>query len=323
MIRGLVRKVVNIIKAAIHLSIRVICRVVLLKCILRWFVRKSLHSKNNPGWLDRIMASLSSVIPIDDIDNFEDAGMGINVVTKPDDHHVVATTYWRGFNYIDAETVAVFCERARFANTILDIGANWGYYSLLAGSVAPNARIVAFEPHPFWFQQLKRNVTANRFENIQVENLALSDQCGNSSFYLGSSPGTSSLVKEYQDKYDPTEININTITLDKYMRDNSQNGNKMIDLIKLDVEFHESAVLAGAKSIIKQCNPDIICEVIPDSDGTYNYEYRTANREDIMDILGKLGYSFYWFSDCGLKKENILKGHYPLSNYLFTTRLDP
>jgi len=92
MIRGLVRKVVNIIKAAIHLSIRVICRVVLFKRILRWFVRKVLNSKNNPGWLDRIMASLCSVIPIDDIDNFEDAGMGINVVTKPDDHYVVATT---------------------------------------------------------------------------------------------------------------------------------------------------------------------------------------------------------------------------------------
>ena len=318
----LVGKLVNIIKASVRLSIGVICRVVLLKRILRWLVRKVLHSKNNLGGLDRSMTRLSSVIPIDDIDNFEDPGMGINVVTKPDDHHVVATTYWRGFNYIDAETVAVFCERARFANTILDIGANWGYYTLLAGSVAPNARIVAFEPHPLWFQELKRNVTANRFENIQVENLALSDQCGNSSFYLGSSPSTSSLVKEYHDKYDSTEINVNTLTLDEYMREHRQNGNKMIDLIKLDIEFHEGAMLAGAKSIIKKYNPDIICEVIPDSDGTYNYEYRTANREAVMDIMGKLGYSFYWISDCGLVKENILKGHYPLSNYLFTTRSD-
>jgi len=141
MIRGLVRKLMNIIKASISQSLRIIWRIVLFKRILRRFGCKIHYSNNNLGGLDRIMTSLSSVIPIDDIDNFEDAGMGINVVTKPDDHHVVATTYWRGFSYIDAETVAVFCERARFADTILDIGANWGYYTLLAGSVAPNARI--------------------------------------------------------------------------------------------------------------------------------------------------------------------------------------
>ena len=76
MIRGLVRKVVNIIKAAIRLSIRTICRVVLLKRVMRGFIRKVLHRKNNPCWLDRTMTKLGSVIPIDDIDNFEDSWGG-------------------------------------------------------------------------------------------------------------------------------------------------------------------------------------------------------------------------------------------------------
>ena len=97
MITNLIRKLANIIKIVVRISIRIICSVVLLKRILRWFVRKGLHSKNNPGWLDRIMASLSSVIPIDDIDNFEDAERGIKVITKPKDHNVVATTYWRRY----------------------------------------------------------------------------------------------------------------------------------------------------------------------------------------------------------------------------------
>ena len=69
---------------------------------------------------------------------------------------------------------------------------------------------------------------------------------------MGVSPGTSSLVKEYHDKNDSTDINVITTTLDEYMREHKQNGNKMIDLIKLDIEFHESAMLTGAKSIIKQ-----------------------------------------------------------------------
>lgn len=321
MITDLVGKLVNIIKASVRGLIGVICRVVLLKRILRWLVRKVLHNKNNPYWLDRIMAGFSSVIPIGDIDNFEDSGrVGVKVVTKPDDHYVVATTFWRGLGYIDAETVAVFCDRARFADTILDIGANWGYYTLMAGSVAPNAKIVAFEPHPLWFQELKKNVTVNRFENIHVENLAVSDQCGKSSFYLGSSPSTSSLVKEYNDKNDLTEIIVNTITLNEYMREQRHINNQRIDLIKLDVELHEGAVLAGAKYIIKKCNPDIICEVLPDETNTI--DIRIANREAIQDILTEFRYKFYWISEHGLVKEGVIQGHYPLSNYLFTTRSD-
>lgn len=247
---------------------------------------------------------------------------GVKVVTKPDYHYDVATTFWRGLGYINAETVAVFCERARFADTILDIGANWGYYTLLAGSVAPNAKIVSFEPNPFWFQELKKNVTANRFgfENIHVESFAVSDSSGKGSFYLGSTPGTSSLVKEYNKDENPTEITVERISLDEYVRNQSYMNNRQIDLIKLDVELHESAVLKGAKDTIRCWKPDIICEVLPPE--THTKDIRNANMEVIQKILSEFGYEFYWISDKGLVKEDVLQGHFPLSNYLFTTCLD-
>ncbi len=321
----LLAKVGNMLKTTVRLLIETICRVVLLKRSLRWLIRRILQSARLPGWFERILARLSSVIPIDDIESFEAServrGKKIHVATRPIDHWVVAATYWRGFGFIDAETIAVFCERARFADTILDIGANWGYYTLLAASIAPNARIVAFEPHPFWFERLQKNVTVNQFKNVRVENLAGGSNCGKRHFYLDNkSPGVSSMVYEYV-KYDnPTEIIVNTTSIDEYLCEQTGGEQWRVDLIKLDVEVYEGAVLAGAKSVLQEFKPDIICEVLPDE--THTIDIRIANREAIQEILTDLGYKFYWISAHGLVKEDVIQGHFPLVNYLSTTHFD-
>ncbi len=311
------------LKKSGRLLIEKVCRVVLLKRSLRWLIRRILHSARLPGWFDRILAKLSGVIPIDDIESFEAServrGRKMHVATRPIDHWAVAATYWRGFGFIDAETIAVFCERASIADTILDIGANWGYYTLLAGAINPSAQIIAFEPHPFWFEQLLNNIKVNEFKNVRVENLAVSDSSGNSTFYLGGSPGVSSLVKEYNQDENPTEITVNTISLAEYAREQKFCKRRRIDLIKLDVEIYESAVLAGAKSILRRFKPDIICEVLPDE--THTIDIRIANREAIQEILSELMYTAYWISNKGLVREDVIQGHYPFPNYLFTARL--
>jgi len=315
------KKVIIVLRKAERLVIEKICKVVLLNRSLRWITRRLLHSKRIPGWLNRVLTSMSSFIVVDDIEYFESqghyAGSKITCLTKPTDHYVVASIYWRGFGCIDPETVAVFCERVRFADTILDIGANWGFYTLLAGSVAPNATVIAFEPHPFWFGQLKENMSANSF-NVHVENLGVGETIGTAPFYLNNEhPSSSTMVRDFANTDNMTEISVPVTTIDSYVhRQVGSAEHRRIDLIKIDVETYEGHVLAGGKSVLREFQPDIICEILPE----YNIQSRIANKKIIHDILAEFGYVAYWISDNGLMREDFIKGHsLPFPNYLFTT----
>jgi FkbM family methyltransferase len=258
---------------------------------------------------------MSSAVPIDDIKKFTEYCMGKKIVcaTKPSEHWVVAKFYWEGCASIDAESLAVFCKRVCSSDVILDIGANWGYYTLLAGAIAPHAKIIAFEPHPFWFEQLKRNVIINNFKNVRVERLAVGEMAGSAPFYIDNQhPSTSSMVKEFTRDEHTTKIITEVVCIDSFVK---QNKIDKISLIKIDVEAYESAVLSGGKSVLQTHRPDIICEVLPDE----GMGYREANRKAIQTIVTELGYQAYWMSNTGLVREEIIQGHYPLANYLLTT----
>src|SRR3954464_3973004 len=68
------------------------------------------------------------------------------------------------------------------ANTILDVGANAGIYSLVAKAVHPDARVYAFEPVERIFSHLKDNCALNGFD-VVCEPFALSDHDGEAVIY--------------------------------------------------------------------------------------------------------------------------------------------
>ena len=69
----------------------------------------------------------------------------------------------------------------------MDVGASVGYYTLLlARLVGPSGRVYAFEPIPRDFAILKRNVKANGYQNVVLENRAVSDINGIERFYISS-----------------------------------------------------------------------------------------------------------------------------------------
>ncbi len=89
--------------------------------------------------------------------------------------------YWEGplkFEYTD-----IFLDLIKKINCFYDVGANIGYYSLLAATINPRLQAISFEPAtgPLFF--LKENVRINDLSNIRVESLALSDRSGEIDFY--------------------------------------------------------------------------------------------------------------------------------------------
>lgn len=131
----------------------------------------------------------------------------------------------------------------REGQTFIDIGANKGDFSLLASRIVGQyGKVIAFEPHPENCQWLERSVAKNRYHNISVQRLAISDKRGTASLYLGQKSGFHTLLPGKEQR-DSGEISVSTELLDDLLSDS---GIRKVDAIKIDVEGAEKMVLDGA-----------------------------------------------------------------------------
>jgi len=139
--------------------------------------------------------------------------------------------------------------------TVVDIGASVGYYSFLASALVGNTGMVyAFEPSTYSFEKFTANIQRNAIKNIEPYRIGLGDtECEKEMFNsVGDNP---------ENIHAPTFIPQDThlehwrsigflpiMRLDKFWEDNHL-GN--IDLVKIDVEGFESAVLGGMINLFK------------------------------------------------------------------------
>lgn len=131
--------------------------------------------------------------------------------------------------------------------TVIDGGANIGYYTLLfAKKVGPSGKVYAFEPDPINFSILQENVRMNGFNNVVLVRKALSDSTGKAKLFLSEhNKGAHSLFNFNKQK---NYIMVETISLDEYFKKTKPK----IDFIKLDTEGAEGKILLGMKELLKR-----------------------------------------------------------------------
>jgi FkbM family methyltransferase len=144
----------------------------------------------------------------------------------------------------------------------VDVGANMGYYSLLAAKmVGSTGKVHSFEPNQRMFGELGHNIALNGFDNVRINNFALGERDGIakiSRYEKGKEvygslsdrafPGTIIIG------YDDVQVKM----LDAYAE---QNNLSRLDVIKLDVEGAELQVLRGGINIIDRYKPFIVMEI--------------------------------------------------------------
>lgn len=167
------------------------------------------------------------------------------------------------------EFSTIFKEIIPKTSTFFDIGANVGYYTLLAKKLNTAINIHSFEPSngPKYF--LKKNCEINHFKDVQLVEKALGNYTGEIEFFEEKNP------KYAYQKHHASGIGntantwginnylkypVKLIRLDDYC---SHQNISTIDLIKIDTEGTEDAVFEGGLEIIKKSQPIIICEVLP------------------------------------------------------------
>lgn len=138
---------------------------------------------------------------------------------------------------------SLFKSALRPGMNVLDIGANIGYYSLIAAKAG--CIVYAFEPDPRNLEYLRRNLIANRVAgSVTVVNKPVSDQVGSEVFYQHPSLLESSL---YSDLAFGAATSMPTTTIDDYFPDN------VVNVIKLDIEGAEIRALRGMERLLARC----------------------------------------------------------------------
>lgn len=178
---------------------------------------------------------------------------------------------------------ALFRSEIHPGDVVVDVGANVGYFTLIAAQlVGDTGKVWAFEPDPDAFELLRRNVELNGYKNVTLVPKA-----------LGSEPGKLKLFRHATNRgdhriYDPGDgreaVEVEVTTLDHYFADASR-----LDLIKMDIQGAECAAVAGAaKTLERGDDTAVIMEYTP--------QYIRQMGQDPQACLSALaGYGFSFF----------------------------
>lgn len=180
-------------------------------------------------------------------------------------------------------------------NTLFDVGANDGTYSLLLSEIFPKANIHAFEPVPDTYQAAEKALKDK--PNVALHQLGLYKENCTLDIYNDSDNPNNQISSVYAeglvDFYATTalhKLKIEVKTLDSFCE---ENGIRSIDFIKIDVEGAELAVLQGAEKMIRNNGLRIVQFEFND----FNISSRTF-MQDFYKLLK--GYRFFRITGKGL-----------------------
>jgi len=163
----------------------------------------------------------------------------------------------------ELEETKLVKKQIKMGQTVLDIGASIGYYTLIfAKLVGKNGHVFSFEPNLNKFKILEQNIQLNNLTNIHVEKKIISDIDG---------------------EIDLFEKKIKSISLDKYFQ------GKKIDFIKIDVDGMEKKIVDGMIHVLEN-NPSIklMMEYYPPG-----LEQFSGSPIEFPMILEKIGFQIF------------------------------
>ncbi len=179
---------------------------------------------------------------------------------------------------------------------IIDGGSNIGMSILFFKKKYPNSEIISFEPDRKTFQLLKKNVQQNNFSGIEFHQAALSDEIGETDFYIEKSK-TGSLGMSLNNRFEVKnkeykKETVKVLKISDYIK-------REVDLLKVDIEGAEERVVneLNESGKLKQIKRMII-------EFHYGEESQENNLENILTILKENGFETKNFST----KDQLLEG---------------
>jgi FkbM family methyltransferase len=170
--------------------------------------------------------------------------------------HLQKDIFWYGFyekKYVLAWELLI---QSNFL--VADIGANAGYYSMVASKKITSGTVYAFEPNAGCRKMIEENIRINKIKNISVSPLALSNNSGVKTLFISEDDniGMTGFTKA-ENFSGKTEV-VACTSLDLWV---DENKIEKLHLIKMDIEGGEMDALEGMKNVIQFHRPGIFIEI--------------------------------------------------------------
>ncbi|MFD9896915.1 FkbM family methyltransferase [Mesorhizobium sp. NPDC059025] len=192
--------------------------------------------------------------------------------------HILLDGFWEIW-------LTLFCLRnVKPGMTIVDVGANFGYYSVLLAELAgPSGKLIAVEPNPHAADFLRRSVDLNGLlHRTRLERIALGNvQQGRAALYVPLSEPKNALVVPASFVAQPelgAVIDVPVTTLDQLCAADAR-----IDFIKIDAEGAEEAIFTGMKNCISKHQPLVVIEF-----NASRYTDVETFVDQLVDVYGSL-----------------------------------
>jgi FkbM family methyltransferase len=209
---------------------------------------------------------------------------GLSMYLDPTDRvitpRIVMYGAWEG-----GET-AWFLRTVKPGDTVVDAGANVGYYTIIgARLVGENGKVYAFEPDPANFALLEKNVQLNGLTNVVLERKALSNRKGTLKLFIAEQNKGDHRIYQPEGESRPS-VDVEAVRLDEYFKDQKRG----IDVLKMDVQGAEGLILEGMTGLLegRTDGPTIFMEFWP-----YALKGMGTDASDVLKKLQSYRYKFY------------------------------
>jgi FkbM family methyltransferase len=179
--------------------------------------------------------------------------------------------------------------RLTVGDVFVDVGANIGYFSLLASRlVGKQGRVLAFEASPTIYEQFLVNIALNQCSNIVPHNIAAGDTIGTTPVFF-SGDHNMGMTNTMQGLGGQFETEVALLPLDIVISDTVWNN---VRIVKIDVEGAEFSVVKGLRKLLeKKSNPEIeiVVEINPNP-----LQFQGINPADILAFFKEFGFFPYF-----------------------------
>lgn len=183
---------------------------------------------------------------------------------------------WMWAGAYEKELVSLLKKTLKPGMTFLDLGANIGYFSVIAAALVKHkGHVHAFEPLPQNLARLRKNLAPFHWATAQP--YAVGNASGEVPIhYSEKEAGWASIHNQHGLGNLPCNSTVGVLRLDDWLQSNSMNR---LDFIKMDIEGSELDALLGAQRTLNQFRPTIVAET------KFGWNYN-----EIRQLLGATGY---------------------------------
>lgn len=198
------------------------------------------------------------------------------------------------YNLVDGEKWLYLLFKKLYSlrqGSVVDVGINIGQTLLKLKSIDSNVNYYGFEPNPLCVFYANRLAKVNKFSNVMIYPIGLSDSNNILTLYADNEIASgASVLEEFRENYlAKFKYSVPVWNFDELKINPSE-----IALVKIDVEGFELEVFKGMINLMKEGRPFFVCEILPVySLESVNGKYRFERQEELCNLLKNCNYRMF------------------------------